>query len=135
MLNVKEQRLRTMNALMKASAEFVQNNVLVKSVDKTDPEDQPETEQRERDNPGDPSAPRTRKIGTPVPSQLIKNEWWEDKGPNDWTLNAHRRGQHCEKRNSIAPRPRHSGPDFFKHQSSDRESNEREWHIRSHQRR
>src|SRR5882724_4181647 len=115
MWDIKEQRLRTMNALMKASAEFVQNYVLVKSVDKTHPEDQPETEQRERDNPGNPSAPRARKIGTPFSTQLIKNEWRENERPNDWTLNEHRRGQHCEKPDSIARRPRRSSPDFFKH--------------------
>src|SRR6266566_3826995 len=46
-----------MNALMKASAEFVQNNVFVKSIDKTDPENHPKTKQGERSNPGNASAP------------------------------------------------------------------------------
>src|SRR5437660_8050011 len=105
-----------MNALMKASAEFVQNNVFAKSIDKTDPENHPKTEQRERSNPGNPSAPCIWKIGTPVPQQLIKNKWWKNEGPNNWPLNEHRRGQHCEKHGSIACRPRRSRPDFFKHQ-------------------
>src|SRR4030095_7149498 len=113
MWDIKEQRLRTMNALMKASAEFVQNNVLVKSVDKTPPEDQPETEQRERDNPGNPSAPRARKIGTPFSTQLIKNEWRENERPNDWTLNEHSPGQHCEKTDSFGRRARSSTAGIF----------------------
>src|SRR5207237_8937631 len=123
-----------MNTLMKASAEFVQNNVFVKSIDKTDPENHPKTKQGERSNTGNPSAPCIWKIGTPVSKQLIKNKWWENECPNNWPLDEHRRGQHYEKHDSIVCRPRRSRPDFFKHQSSDRKSNKREGHIRSHQR-
>src|SRR6476659_9717790 len=123
-----------MNALMKASTEFVQNNVFVKSIDKTDPENHPKTKQGERSNPGNPSAPCIWKIGTPVSEQLIKNKWWKNECPNNWPLDEHRRGQHCEKQDSIACRPRRSRPDFFKHQESDHKSNKRERHIRSHQR-
>src|SRR6059058_3962869 len=78
-----------MNALMKASAEFVQNNVFVKSIDKTDPENHPKTKQGERSNPGKASAPCIWKIGTPVSEQLIKNKWWENEYPNNWPLDEH----------------------------------------------
>src|SRR5437763_15058693 len=105
-----------MNALMKASAEFVQNNVFVKSIDKTDPENHPKTKQGERRHPGNASATCIRKIGTPVSEQLIKNKWWENECPNYWPLDEHCRGQHCEKRHSIACCPRRSCPDFFQHQ-------------------
>src|ERR1700747_289412 len=119
-----------MNALMKASAEFVQNNVFVKSIDKTDPENHPKTKQGERSNPGNPSAPCIWKIGAPVSEQLIKNKWGGNECTSNWPLDEHRRGQHCQKAHPIACRPRRSRPDFLKHQYSNRKSNKREGHIR-----
>src|SRR5205823_14465187 len=72
--NIKKQRLRPMNPLMKTAGEFDQDNVLVKSLNETDTGDSPKTEQREGSNPRSPSAPCIRKIGTPSPAQLIQHQ-------------------------------------------------------------
>src|SRR5207248_10908605 len=125
MRNVKEQRLRTMNALMKASAEFVQNNVFVKSIDKTHPENHPKTKQGARSNPRNPSAPCIGKIGTPVSEQLIKNKWWENECPNNRPLDEHGPGQHYEKHGSKVCRPARPTADFCNIHSSARKSNNR----------